>query len=152
MFDINASIMTVSEVPESDVRLFMKWIWEDREKTNFDPDTLTYPRSCMTRATNNGETTLMIPLQPVLFFESMTHKPDMTNREIALSMLKIGHVVEEVMQDSGHHESYFITNDEPEVLACSKNGWVVVLHDAEKKQWLLKKRLVQPEVAQTTEA
>jgi hypothetical protein len=142
MFKVEAEIMPLCSVLLEDVKKFISWIWDARLKTCFDMETLTYPRSCMTLAKIDGETSVMIPLQPVLMFESLVRKPGISNRETAISMLKIGEVVERVARDTGHREAYFITNDEPEVVACSKNGWIVYMHDVEKGVYLMKRKFI----------
>ncbi len=140
MREITADVMPLYAVPEEDAQKFIKWIWDVRQKVCFDADTLAYPRSCMTMAKIDGETSLMIPLQPVLMFESLARKPGLSNRETAVCMLRIGESVEDIAKLTGHAEGYFFTNDYPEVLACSKNGWTVYLHDPEKGVWMMKRK------------
>jgi hypothetical protein len=140
MQKITADVMPLCDVPEADAKKFTEWVWNVKDKVCFDPDTLSYPRSCMTRAQNGEETLMMIPLQPVLMFESMTRKPGLTDRQSAMCLFKIGEVVEEAMQDSGHKEAYFLTNDAQEAETCSRHGWTKALYDPEKKTWLMKRK------------
>lgn len=141
MFKIDAELMPVSAVSPDDQKLFTQWAWDSRIATNFDPDVLSYPRACVAKATNNGETSMFIPVNPVLFLESMVHKP-MSKKEIAYSMWRIGEETERAMNDSGHREAYFLTNDEQESITCSKHGWTVELYDPSKKVWLMKRKIV----------
>jgi hypothetical protein len=140
MQKITADFQTVGTVSLSDATVFIKWIWEQREKTDFDPQVLSYPRACMTIAKSGDEPLMFIPLQPVLFFESMAKKPGLSDKEAALCMWKIGEIVEQTMKLTGHAESYFITNSETESVTCSRHGWTVVMHDAEKNLWLMKRK------------
>lgn len=137
---ITADFMPVSCVTLPDAELFIKWIWAQRETSNFDPETLGYPRSCMTMAKAGEDTLMFIPLQPILFFESMAKKPGLTDKQSALCMWRIGELVEQTMKLTGHAESYFITNDEQESTTCSRHGWTIVMHDAEKNLWLMKRK------------
>jgi hypothetical protein len=137
---ISADVMPLHAVPEDDAKKFIKWVWDVRHDVDFDYDTLSYPRSCMTRAQAGDETLMLIPLQPVLMFESMVHKPGMSDRETALCMARIGEVVEQAAVDTGHKESYFLTNDAREAETCSRHGWTKVLHDPEKRVWLMKRK------------
>ena len=140
MKKISADVMPLYAVPEADAKKFIEWVWEVREKVQFDYDTLSYPRSCMTRAQDEDETLMMIPLQPVLMFESLTRKPGLTDRQSALCLHRIGEVVEKAMEDTGHREAYFLTNDAREAETCSRHGWTKCLYDPEKKIWLMKRK------------
>lgn len=137
---ITADFQTVGTVSLSDAKLFIDWIWEQRETTNFDAEVLSYPRACMTSAKNEEETLMFIPLQPVLFFESMAKKPGITDKQAAMCMWRIGELVEETMKLTGHAESYFITNSEQESVTCSRHGWSVAMHDQAKGLWLMKRK------------
>lgn len=140
MQKITSSIMPLYAVPEADAKKFIEWVWDVRQKVQFDYETLTYPRSCMTRAQNEEETLMLIPLQPVLMFESMTRKPNLSDRQSALCLYRIGQEVERVAKDTGHREAYFLTNDAREADTCSHHGWTKALYDPEKKTWLMKRK------------
>lgn len=144
MKKIIASVMPVGSVPMDDAKKFITWMWKAKEQTNFDQDALSYPRSCMTMAQQDGETVMMIPLHPVLMFESMVKKEGLSDRQAALGMYRIGEVVESVAKDTGHGEAYFITNDAREVHTTSRHGWTVVMHDADRGVWLLKRKVGAP--------
>jgi hypothetical protein len=156
MKKITADVMPLYAVPEEDAKKFIQWVWSARDKVNFDPDTLLYPRSCMTRAQNEEETLMLIPLQPVLMFESMARKPELSDGQSVYCLHKIGQVVESLMEDTGHREAYFLTNDEREAETCSRHGWTKALYDPEKKTWLMKRKTeaakFQPPVSETPEA
>ena len=140
MQTITADMMPLYSVPLKDAQTFTKWVFDVRHKVSFDMDTLGYPRSCMTRAKQGDEMVMMIPIQPVLMFESMVRKPGLTDRQAAMAMFKIGEAVERAMVDTLHREAYFLTNDEREAETCSRHGWTKVLFDPEKKMWLMKRK------------
>lgn len=130
--------MLVNCVTFSDATLFIEWMREQRGNTDFDLQVLSYTKSCMTLAKSGDETLMMIPLQPVLFFESMAKKPGLSDKAAALCMWRIGEIVDQTMKLTGHAESYFITNNERESITCSRHGWTVVMHDSLKNLWLMK--------------
>jgi hypothetical protein len=136
--------MPLYAVPEEDAKQFIEWVWNVRQQVNFDYDTLTYPRSCMTRALDGAQTLMMIPIQPVLMFESMVHNPELSKPKIALCMSRIGETVEDAMKLTGHREAYFLTNDAQEAETCSNHGWTKALYDPEKKIYLMKKKIPAP--------
>lgn len=140
MQKITADVMPLYSVPPEDAKLFTKWVYDVRHRVSFDMDTLNYPRSCMTLAKQGDETVMMIPLQPVLMFESMVRKPDLSPRQAAMCMWRIGEQVEQAMTHTGHREAYFLTNDAQEVETCSRHGWTVCLQDTERGQWLMKRK------------
>jgi hypothetical protein len=144
-YQITATAMPMYAVPQEDAELFLKWVWDQREQTDFDMKTLSYPRSCMTRAQNDTETLMLLPLQPVLMFESLIRKPGLTDRQSALGLFRIGQVVEDAMKKTGHAEAYFLTNSEQEANTCANHGWVKALHDPEKKIWLMKRQVQLPD-------
>ena len=140
MQKITADICPIGSMQPVDAELFTNWAWQQRENINLDPGVLAYPRTCMTHARMGEETVAMIPVQPVLMFESLVRKPELTARQTALALWKIGEVVESTAPFTGLREAYFITNCEAEANSCEKHGWIKVLHDAEKGQWLMKRR------------
>ena len=144
MSKITADVMPLYAVSEEDAKKFIEWIWSVRDKTQFDYDTLTYPRSCMTRAQNEEEIVMLIPLQPVLMFESMARKPGTTDREAVLALLSIDQKVQDIMKDTGHREAYFITNDKGFADISEKNGWIKSLYDPEKNTYLMKRKVAAP--------
>jgi hypothetical protein len=141
---ITADICPMYAVKPEDVKLFIHWMSEQRAQVDFDKETLSYPRSCMTHARKGEETVAMIPLQPVLMFESLVRKPELTKRQTALSLYRIGEEVERIAKDTGHREAYFITNDRDEAASCAKHGWTIELEDGRGK-WLMKRKFPQCE-------
>src|SRR5262249_14682968 len=94
------------------------------KKTKFNPAVLSNPRACMTRAKLDGETSMFIPIQPVLMFDALTPSPELTAGQRALAMYRIGELVEKhVMPATGMYDAYFYTNDDQEVKTCSRHGW-----------------------------
>jgi hypothetical protein len=150
MKKVTADVMPIGSVPVEDAKKFISWIWDARFTTQFDKDTLSYPRSCMTRAQNDEETLMMVPIHPVLMFESMARKPGLTDRQSALCLWRIGQVVEKAMEDTGHREAFFLTNDSQEAETCSHHGWTKALYDPEKKTWLMKRKVAEPSVNSET--
>ena len=138
--NITAELMPVASVTPQDAELFSGWAWERREQTCFDPDTLSYPRSCMAKASDGDGSFLFLPFHPVLMFESLITKPGVSASKTALGMFRIGEQAEAIARQTGHGEAYFITNDADEVALTQKRGWVVVMQDAEKKLWLMKRK------------
>lgn len=147
MQNIVADLLPMYALPEEDANTFIKWVYNVRKAVNFDMDTIGYPRTCMTRAKMGDETVAMIPLHPVLFFESLVHKPELTAGQIAYSLWQIGQAVEKAMVDTLHREAYFITNSQPLADSCEKHGWVKAMFDPEKQTWLMKRKT---EVAKLT--
>lgn len=140
MKPIVAELTPLYAVKQADANLFMQWVWKVRQLVNFDQDTLSYPRSCMTRASSGDETLMMVPLQPVLMFESMVRNPDITDLQSAICLRKIADVVEAAMVDTMHREAYFMTNNEKEADLCAARGWTKALYDPEKNTWLMKRK------------
>src|ERR1700722_12431908 len=107
--------MRLCNLPEEDFRQFVSWVWQLRATNSFDMKVMTYPRTCMARAKNEDGTIMLLPFQPVLFYESMAPRPGLSDRQKALCLWRIGEVVDRAMYDSGICEAYFLTVDEQEV-------------------------------------
>jgi hypothetical protein len=140
MQKITAEICPMYAVKPEDAALFSGWASLQRSNIDLDKSVLSYPRSCMTRALIGSETIAMIPLQPVFMFESLVHKPELTAKQTAMALWRIGETTEQVAALTGHREAYFITNDEAEARSCEKHGWEICLHDQVKQQWLMKRK------------
>jgi hypothetical protein len=136
MRKITGSLMALFETPLADARKFIGWIHKTRN--NLDQKVLTYPRTCMARAEREGETVMMIPVNPVLMFESVAADPSLSERERALCLWKIGEIVEQAMKDSGHCEAYFLTRDDRLAETVSRHGWT------EQKGYRILKRQIDP--------
>lgn len=141
---ITASIRPLYAMVEDDVRKFVSWVWRGRKENGVDASVLSYPRTCMMTAKSGDETLLMIPLQPVLFFESMSRKEDLSDREVAICMWRIGQLQEQVAKDLGYGEGYFTTTDAGVAEITSRHGWEQVMYDADKKMFLMKKKFQLP--------
>lgn len=137
---ISAEVKALSLVTEEEQKDFISWMWEAKERTNFDMSVLTYPRAVMFRTFDEEGTAIFLPAQPILMFESLCPRPGLSDKAAALSLWRIGELADSVMRDVGMYESYFITNDQKEADACEKRGWVKLLHDPVKKEWLMKHR------------
>jgi hypothetical protein len=142
MQTIKANVTALCNVTEDNAKKFIKWVWAFRHKNNFDMQVMTYPRTVMFTAENESGPLAFLPAQPVLMFESLAPKPGLTNKQTAMSLWRIGEVAADVMKDTGLRESYFITNDQDEADSCEKHGWTKLLHDSDKGQWLMKRRVV----------
>lgn len=141
MQHITAELMPLYSVPVADAKLFIEWMDSVHKERNFDPDTLSYPRSCMSKAGTSDETLMMVPIQPVLFFESMAKKPGLSDMKTAACFFQIGEQLKRVMKDTGHAEAYFLTNSDDEADACERRGWKKVLYDPICKTHLMKLKL-----------
>lgn len=123
MKKIRADLMPLYALPEEDARKFIAWVWALRDKNAFDMKVLSYPRACMTRAQDEDGTLMMVPLQPVLMYESLAPKPGLTDREMALCLKRISEIVEQAMRDTGHAETYFLTTEDKMAGIAATHGW-----------------------------
>lgn len=112
MKKIKAQIMPVTSLTEADIRLFIDWVWKMRHINLFDPMVLSYPFVSMWRTDNGEEPLMYIPMQAVLMFDAIASKPGITDRESALSLLKIGDELDKAMDATGYRETYFLTSDD----------------------------------------
>ena len=141
MKKITAEILDRTALTPDDTKELFEWSALLREKNNFDPDVLFYPRTVITRAKADEEPIVYVPVHPVLMFESLAPKPGLSLGQTAMALYRIGELTEQVARDAGFGEMYFLTNDEDEMKSASKRGWVVCLYDPEKKTWLMKLRI-----------
>jgi len=136
-----AELMPICALPMDDAKLFAEWMKEQRFFTHFDPKVISYPRSAIVRVKNEDETTVMVPVHPVLMIESLGKKPGMGKPEAFQSLKEISDLLEEACLHTGFGEQYFLTGDESFVRAAILNGnWRVALYDQERKTWLMKRR------------
>lgn len=138
--EIQADLLALCKVPEEDAKLFIKWMFEQKEATNFDFQTLTYPRACMARAQEATETIAMAPMHPVLMMESLAHDPNLSDSELILALARINEQLFQAMKGTGMAESFFITNNERFANTCENHGWVKAMFDPERHEWLMKRR------------
>lgn len=141
MRNIETDLLPMCSVPEEDAQLFIEWMTPERRKeTNFDKAVLGYPRACMARVKQSEKTIAMVPMHPILMFESLSHSPELTDSQLVLAFRSIDEKIQQAMQDTGMAEAYFQTNSERFSYLCDRHGWEIVLFDPIKKEWLLKKR------------
>lgn len=139
--NITADVRALYQMEPEETKKFTDWMWEWRERTHFDLSVMRYPRAAMFSAADSKGTTLFLPAHPVLMFESLCMRPGLNEKEAALSMWRIGEVADQVMRDVGMCETYFITNSKELADATEKRGCTKCLYDAEKGQWLMKRRI-----------
>jgi hypothetical protein len=135
--------MPIGLLPATDIQLFSKWVWEQREKTNFDMATIEAPRSCIIKVTKGEEVLAYVPVQPVIFIESLCADPHAAKDEMAMAFYKIQEQVKTVMRDSGHAEAYFVTKDGQFADFAEGHGWKKYMFDSEKNAWLMKLQIKQ---------
>ena len=147
MKKVTADIFPISKITEEDAKNFIHWAYLNREKTRFDAEVLRHPRTCITRALMDGQASLYIPIRTVLMFGDLTPDPALTDRQRAISMFRIGELVEkQVMPDSGLHDAFCTVTDQDEVNALKRRGWEEI-----RGVTLLRKRISAPtEVKETT--
>jgi hypothetical protein len=135
-----AELMPICALPEEDAKLYTAWMFDRQELTCFDPRVIANPRCCMAKVTRNNETVAMVPIQPVLFFESLALKPDLGSSGTYLALNAIDSSIPEITRDTAICEFYFVTSDEAFANAAADHGWDKYLYDQEKHTWLLRKR------------
>lgn len=123
MKKITASVVPICSVPPDEAKDFISWVWGARTINCFDPDVLSYPRSCMTKAEDGDGATLYIPIQPVLMFESIAPRPGISPKKEALSLLRIDELLEDVARDTGIMEQYFLCKDDRVADLCRGHGF-----------------------------
>ena len=141
MKKVTADLFSMDKITEEDAKNFIKWAYIAREKTRFDAEVLRHPRMCITRALLDGQPSLYIPIRPVLMFGDLTPDPSLTDRQRAISIARIGELVEtQVMKDTGMHETFAMVNDDAQADSMVKHGWTEI-----KGVRLLRKRFVPTE-------
>lgn len=134
----NAEVIPVGVFPESDAQLFTKWMWRQKEASNFDPAVLAAPRACMVKATRDGQTVAFLPVQPALVLESLCNDETLTKSQLTLAVYEIHLLIKKMMLDSGTAEAFFTTSHERFAYLCEGQGWKKYLFDEQKKTWLMK--------------
>lgn len=120
---VEAQIKVVSAMQPEEAQEFAAWIWRTRELGMFDRDMLGYPRAMMLKACDADGALLYIPLQPVLMYDAIASKPGLNPRQEALSMWRIGELVDQVQKDAGYGESYFVCRDDRVADICLRHGF-----------------------------
>lgn len=121
MNKVKAYFCTVGDLSEQDKKNFAEWVWGARNINYFDPDVLRYPRTIITSAEDEGGALLYIPVQPVLMFESIAPRPELSPRKEALSLWRIGQMLEDVSKLTGYREQY--CKDDRVADICAKHGF-----------------------------
>jgi hypothetical protein len=142
---ITAEAMPLYAVPLDKAKEFIKWVWNGREKNGFDMKVMSYPRTIMCSAKDDTGALMYIPLQPVLMYESIASKPEITERQTALSLWRIGELMEQVMHDTGHCEAYFLVKDGDVADICAAHGW----EEIDPKKYRMLRRKIEPPVYPT---
>ena len=147
MKKVTADIFPISKITEEDAKNFIHWAYLHRDKTRFDAEVLRHPRMCITRASMDGEPSLYIPIRAVLMFGDLTPDPSLNDRERAVSIARIGELVEShVMPDTGMHDCFATVNDDDQVDAMAKRGWTEI-----KGIRLMRKRFEAPQIPEVTD-
>lgn len=152
MLKIETEVMPIGFLPEEDVRVFSRWMWEQREKTNFDMATIGAPRACIIKASKGEKVLAYVPIQPVIFIESLCSSPDVTKDQLAMAFYKIQEQVKDLLRDSGHAEAYFVTTDAEFADFAEAHGWTKYLFDPEKNAWLVKLQVKQDPYANSNQS
>jgi hypothetical protein len=151
---ITAEILRQEDLTEQDAEKFCEWVYAMRDKNNFDPGVMWYPRTIMCRAQAGEEPIAYVPLQPVLMYESLAAKPGVSSRQLAMALWKISEAVDKAARVTSFCEAFLITSDENEATVASLHGWKIIMHDPERKTWLLKhrvkKEISEPQIAAPT--
>lgn len=130
--------MPIGSVPEADAKQFSEWMWEQRKKTDFDPQVIAAPRACLMKVTKGEKTVALVPIQPVIFIESLCSDPNATKSQLALAVFEIQEKVKAIMRDTAHTEAYFVTSDKGFADFSEDHGWAKYLFDEKKQAWLMK--------------
>lgn len=141
MKKITGDVLRQEDLTEQDAENFVAWVFAQQDKNDFDPSVMYYPRTVMCRALADEEPFLYVPLQPILMYESLASKPGTTSRQTAMGLWKISEAIDKLALETGFREAYFITSDEREATVCSLRGWTIIMHDPERKVWLMKHRV-----------
>jgi hypothetical protein len=136
--------MPVGGFREADAKLFTKWMWRQKESSNFDPAVLAAPRACMIKATQAGKPIAFMPIQPVICLESLCNDERLSKSLLTLAVYEMHLLVTKMMRDSGTAEAFFTTNNDTFAHLCEGQGWKRHLFDEQKKTWLMKLQIPSP--------
>lgn len=115
--------MPIAEMTEADVENFKEWVWKMRSINMFDPEVIGYPRAAMAKAENEDGALLYIPLQAVLMFDAIAPKPELTPRQEAMCLWKIGEVVDQAARETEFREVVFFCRDDRVSDICARHGF-----------------------------
>jgi hypothetical protein len=140
MRNVETNLLPMGRVSEENAELFAQWMELQKQSTNFDRSVIGYPRACMFEVQKSEKTIAMVPVHTVFALESLARDPNLTDSELVLALDSIDKKVQQAMRDSGIAEAFFQTNIERFADICERHGWVKVMFDPEKHEWLMKKR------------
>jgi hypothetical protein len=133
--------MPMGAFPQEDAKLFIKWMWRQKKSSNFDASVLAAPRACMVKATRDGQTIALLPVQPVIAIESLCNDENLTKSQLTLALYEIHRLIEKIMRDSETTEAFFTTDNQIFADLCETHGWKKHLFDESKHTWLMKLQL-----------
>lgn len=119
---IQAEIKIVGKMEPPEQQEFTDWV-QKTPLNMFDPDVIGYPCAMMLKAFDENGALLYIPLQSVLMYDSIAAKPGITPKQEALSMWRIGELVDSIQKDLGYGESYFVCRDDRVADICLRHGF-----------------------------
>jgi hypothetical protein len=123
MKKITAEVKTVGFLTELEKNQFTEWMWNGMPLNMFDPEVVAYPKTLITKASNEDGDLLYIPLQAALVFDAIAAKPGITPRQEALALWRIGEVTNQLARDTGHREIYFFCRDDRVSDICSNHDF-----------------------------
>lgn len=123
MQKIKAEILALCDLTQADRDNFSQWVWRQRSTNLFQTDVMKAPRMVMCKALKGEDAALYVPLHPVLMFDAIASAPDLTPRQEALALWKIGQEADRIARDTKHREIYFICRDDRVSDICAKHGF-----------------------------
>jgi hypothetical protein len=123
MKKITADVFTVGSLPKRAWDQLIDWMKRGMPLNMFDPNMLLYPRTVICTAKADDENLLFIPLQPVLMYDAIASAPDITPRQEALALYRIGQVTDRLAKDLGFRETYFFCRDNSVTDLCADHGF-----------------------------
>jgi hypothetical protein len=123
---------------EDEAPQFCEWMTTTKDNL-FDPDIAKYPSLRTLAIDVDGSPAVYIPFHPVMVIESLAHRPEITNRENAVALIRGEAVVEKLARMYGMSEIYWMCKDESLIGFAQRYGYEVV--DCK----VLRKKLVAPE-------
>lgn len=136
-----AEVIPLGDFKRDDAETFVKWMWKQKEESNFDSKVLAAPRTCMLKASRGPSVICFAPVQPVLMIESLCKNEKVSQKHLALALYEINALVLKIMRDGGFAEAYFTTGNEEFANFCEKQSegrWKKHLFDKSKNTWLMK--------------
>lgn len=137
MKQITADLLPIGAMGEEQGKDYLSWV----HPVGFDPEVLMAPRTIMARALSKDEPVLMVPVQPILRFESLATKPGMSVLQVARGLQAIGALVDQVARETGFAAAEMLTCVEAEKDLCIRRGWYVMLYDPSGPTWLLRHKV-----------